>query len=274
MPIPRRVDRWITRSRRWVPDPAWPALRAIASLGADGPLVGLPSLARALVLAPHPDDETIGPGGTVARLAARGTEVEVVILTDGEATPGTGLDVREVARRRRSEAVEACGRLGVGPPRFSGHPDGGLEQRVAELAGELGALVPDLAPQAVFLPWFGDRHPDHLAVTSALARAGLPDRVDVWAYETWTPLPVNHLVDISPVIDRKRQALAAHRTASAAFDIEAMVGLNRYRSVHGLAGQGWAEAFLVAPAERYIGLAMRVARDRNLHAASTDGVGP
>lgn len=257
-----------------MPDGAWPALRAVASLGGDGPLVGLPSLARALVLAPHPDDETIGPGGTVARLAASGTEVEVVILTDGEATPGTGLGMREVARRRRSEAVEACCRLGVGPPHFSGHPDGGLEQRVAELAGELGALVPGLAPEAVFLPWFGDGHPDHLAVTSALARAGLPDRVDVWAYETWTPLPANHLVDISPVIDLKRQALAAHRTASGAFDIEAMVGLNRYRSVHGLAGQGWAEAFLVAPAERYRSLAARMASDPALPAAPMGGASP
>jgi LmbE family N-acetylglucosaminyl deacetylase len=255
MPFPRPVDRWLTRRRRAVPDGAWPALRAAASLAGDGPLVGLPSLRRVLVLAPHPDDETIGAGGTLARLAAAGATVEVVVLTDGEATPGTGLEVAEAGRRRRQEAARACVHLGLAPPKFGGHPDGGLAQRQAELAGELGALVPDLAPQAVFLPWFGDGHPDHRAVSAALARTGLPDRVDVWAYETWAPLPANRVVDITPVVDLKRRALAAHVTAGAAFDLDAMIGLNRYRSVHGLAGRGWAEAFLVAPAPRYLALA-------------------
>lgn len=92
-------------------------------------------------------------------------------------------------------------------------------------------------------------------VTTALARVGLPASVEIWGYETWAPLPANRVVDVTSVIDDKRAAVAFHHTACAAFDLSAMIGLNRYRSVHGLAGKGFAEAFLVAPADRYIALA-------------------
>ena len=263
MRIPRRLDRWISRRRVPAAPETW---SVVASLRADGPLVGLPALRRVLVLAPHPDDESIGAGGTLARLAEAGAEVEVVVLTDGERTPGTGLAPDEVGRRRRREATRACAVLGARPPRFLGLADESLPAQVAELAGRLGALVPELAPDALFLPWFGDGHPDHRAVTAAVERAGPVDPLDIWAYETWTPLPANRIVDITPVIDRKRTALAAHETAGAAFDLEAMVGLDRYRSVHGLAGHGWAEAFLVAPVSGYLSLA-------RTHAAVTPAVG-
>jgi LmbE family N-acetylglucosaminyl deacetylase len=226
----------------------------------EGPVVGLPALRRALVLAPHPDDETIGPGGTLALLAAAGTAVTVVVVTGGETTPGTGLPPEQIVRRRAAEATQACARLGLSAPMFLEHPDGNLCRRLPAMAADLTALLTSTAPDAVFLPWFGDGHPDHQALTDALAlTARDPDaapnldaKIEVWAYETWTPLPATRLVDITAMIDAKRAALEAHVTARAAFDLDAMTGLNRYRSVHGLAGRGWAEAFLVAPVHRYL----------------------
>lgn len=255
MRIPRALDRLATHGRPLLPAAAWPALRLVASLGQEGPLVALPAFRRVLVLAPHPDDETIGPGGTVALLAAAGAAVRVAVLTDGEATPGTGLAGDEIARRRRAEAGRACARLGVDAPRFLGFRDGHLCDQVAELAGAIAGLVGEVAPEVIFLPWFGDGLADHRAPTDAIRRAGLPDQVMVWGYETWAPLPANRLVEISSVIECKQDAIAEHRTAHAAFDVGAMLSLNRYRSVHGLAGHGWAEAFLAAPADRYLALA-------------------
>lgn len=261
MRVPRFIDRLVARTKPLVPGKAWPVLRTALSVPGEGPLVGLPAFRRAIVLAPHPDDESIGPGGTIALLSAAGTAVTVTVLTDGCLTPGTGLPAAEVAARRRAETARSCERLGCGPPQFLGFPDGGLSERLAQLAGALAAVVGEAGPDVVMLPWFGDGHPDHRAVTTALARTRPPARVRVWAYETWLPLPANRLVDVSAVIGRKQAALAEHRTAHAAFDLSAMLGLNRFRSVHGLAGHGYAEAFLAGPADRYLKLAADCARE-------------
>jgi LmbE family N-acetylglucosaminyl deacetylase len=108
------------------------------------------------------------------------------------------------------------------------------------------------ACEALFLPWFLDGHPDHQALSAALAMVTPPPSVDVWAYETWTPLPANRLVDITSVIETKRAAVAAHATAHLAFDVGATIGLNRWRSIHGLMGNGYAEAFMAGPVAEYL----------------------
>jgi LmbE family N-acetylglucosaminyl deacetylase len=207
-----------------------------------------------LVLAPHPDDESVGAGGTIRLLADAGANVVVLFATNGEATIGAPDEPEEVTSRRRSEAMAACRLLGASP-RFLDHPDGGVAAAADALAAEIGAAVEELRPEAVFLPWFADGHPDHEACTVALSRAGIDPRVEVWAFETWTPLPANRLVDITPAIGAKRAAVAAHSTAHLAFDLGALLGLSRYRSVHGLMGQGYAEAFLAARADQYLALA-------------------
>lgn len=217
-------------------------------MAAGVPLQALPALERVLLLAPHPDDEVLGAGGTVALLAAAGCEVRVLMATAGEGDPHSGLAGDELARRRKREAAAACAVLGLGEPTWWGFGDGSLPGRQAELDGALARAVADFAPQAVFLPWFGDGHADH----AALGRVAVPDGVQVWAYEIWTPLPApNRLIDITSVIDRKRFALALHTTAGLSIELDSLLALSRYRSAHGLFGHGWAEAFLVTSAPEY-----------------------
>jgi N-acetylglucosamine malate deacetylase 1 len=244
----------VARAKPAVPARAWPALLAVRSLVGERPLVGLPGFRSVLVVAPHPDDESVGAGGTIRLLADAGASVTILFATSGEATIGAPDDPEEVSSRRRSEALAACRLLGA-TPRFLDHPDGGLSGATDLLAREMGAAAGELRPEAVFLPWFADGHPDHEACTIALSQAGIDPKVEVWGFETWTPLPANRLVDITPAIGAKRAAVAAHSTAHLAFDLGALIGLSRYRSVHGLMGQGYAEAFLAAPVPQYLKLA-------------------
>ena len=130
--------------------------------------------------------------------------------------------------------------LGTRPPRFLGLPDGALASHLDSLRASLRELVTELEPQAVIAPWELDGHTDHRAVHDAL-----PTDVEVWGYETWTPLTPTWLVDVSAVFERKERALACYATAHQAFDVGAMLALNRYRSVHGLMGRGHAEAYFV-----------------------------
>lgn len=247
--IPRAVARAVARTKPKVPEALWPLLLTLRSFPGDGPLVGLPSFRRVLVLAAHPDDETAGCGGTIALLAAAGADVRVLFASDGDATIGTPYPPEETARRRRAEAGRAGEVLGCTTSSL-GLPDTRLAEHVAEIRAGIEQAVAGFDPEVVFVPWFLDGHPDHRAVSDALCQAGLGER-EVWGYETWTALPPNRLVDITTVIDQKRRALAEHETAFLAFDVSSIVELGRWRSAHGLMGRGYAEAFLAVPASTY-----------------------
>ncbi|MEO7429274.1 MAG: PIG-L deacetylase family protein [Acidimicrobiales bacterium] len=254
MRVPRALARAMARAKPAIPEGLWPVLLTARSVIGDGPLVGLPAFRRVVVLSAHPDDESLGCGGTMALLADAGAEVSLVIATDGEATRGSALPGDETGRLRREEA-ERAGRILGARTRLLGHPDGALAGRVDHLARDLASVLDELRPEALFLPWFLDGHPDHQALSDALALVpSLPDALEVWGYETWTALVPNRVVDITSVIDRKREALAAHETAALAFDLSAGLGLSRWRSVHGLLGRGHGEAFLALPVARYLAL--------------------
>ena len=258
MRLPRAVVRAVARTKPLIPESAWPVLTTMRSLAGDGPILATPTFARVLVLAAHPDDETAGCGGLLALLADRGATIEIAIATSGEGTIGSDQQPAEVARRRESEARRAAEVLGARPPRFLSHPDGGLPDAVDALAADLRGLVADVEPDAILLPWFLDGHRDHQAIGHALERAGVDDDLELWGYETWTPLTANRLVDISKVFERKERALAAYETAHLAFDVSAMLGLNRYRSAHATIGKGYVEGYLAAPAAGWFELAAKV----------------
>lgn len=209
-----------------------------------------------MVFAPHPDDDIIGCGGSIARHTHNGDQVAIVYLTSGEAG-SLRYRTSELAALREDEAHQAAGSLGAGPLFFLRYPDGYLEYSQAGL-DDIVSLIRQFRPARVYLPHSGEAVPDHqityLLVTEAIRRAsgpwfqqgGLqPWRVPtVLGYEVWTPLAtVGYSQDISDYITLKLEALRMHRTQleSIAYD-EAVEGLNRYRGV--MTGEGdYSECF-------------------------------
>jgi LmbE family N-acetylglucosaminyl deacetylase len=212
--------------------------RAIARRDADlilpPAVVSVPR--RVTAIAPHADDEAIGCGGTLA-LAA---EASVIFLT----APG----------ERRNEALASCEVLGVRETRFLDFTDGQLPETPGAEAA-LAEALRQLAPEVLLVPWPLESHPDHAAAARLAARVakhvGGPA---IWCYEVWSPLDPNVLVDISSVVDVKREAIGRHASQVAQLDYaDATLGLNRYRSL--LApGATHAEAFLACDAEALLRL--------------------
>jgi LmbE family N-acetylglucosaminyl deacetylase len=251
MRVPHSLVRAIARGKPHVPPSAWPVLNTLASARGSAPLVANPDGAPTLVLCAHPDDE-LGCAGTIALLTAANAPVEVVYATAGDGTRGSPYPPAETAARRTQEARDACSALGVRtPPVFWGLPDGGLPALVPELAGRLQDAAAQFGAARVLVPWFLDGHRDHQAVSTAVASADLHEAVEVWGFEWWTPLPANRLVDITSFWERKRAAAAAHVTAALAFDLTAGLSLSRWRSLSGLHGQGYGEAFIALPHAEY-----------------------
>ncbi len=163
------------------PESAWqPYLRSL-TLPA---LAVTPAPSRAVVVAPHPDDEVLGVGGLLAVLAAAGTQVDLLAVTDGEAShPGGSVPPPELARRRRAETCAALDALAV-PARVR-HlhlPDGGRDA-LTEPVAEALALRPG---DWLLGPWIADGHPDHEAVGRACVRAAERDGARLLGYPVWT----------------------------------------------------------------------------------------
>jgi N-acetylglucosamine malate deacetylase 1 len=226
-----------------------------------------PEAGRVLVLAPHMDDEILGCGGALALHADAGATVSVVYLTDGRygAAPGA-VEQSALADRRRSEAVSATQRLGVRELAFIDGLGNRLETDVAA-ATRLRELLRKAAPEVVYLPFALERHPDHRATADVLAAAVAGGGFDFEcrAYEVWTPLVPNRVVDIDLSVERKRAALRCYGSQLEHTDfLHAVIALNGYRSSIVPGGRcRYAEAFHSAPLAQYLELHRRVRQQMN-----------
>ena len=196
-------------------------------------LPGAPPVALAVYA--HPDDPEVSCGGSLARWAAAGTEVHVVVATSGDKGSSDPATVpAELAARRAGEVQEAGAVLGVAGVHLLGHPDGTLDTAPG-LRRELVALVRRLRPEVVVCPdptaaFFGDayvNHVDHRAVGWAALDAVAPAAASPLYYpeegaphEVATVLLSGTLepdvwVDVSGDVETKVAALFCHRSQLA-----------------------------------------------------------
>jgi LmbE family N-acetylglucosaminyl deacetylase len=213
---------------------------------------------KVLVLAPHPDDEVFGCGGALADLAARGATIDVLLVTDGAAAASDEVGRRRIAAQRADESRAALGFLGGGAVHEGGLPDRGLVARAEALEGLVATWLAQAAPDLVFCPSPVETHPDHRAVAYALfAVAGRRGedpgaaalaRATVAFFEISQPFRPNFLVDVTPVLERKRKAVRAFASQAAERDYASFVdGLNAYRTMTLPPGSAAAEAYAVFP---------------------------
>ena len=179
-----------------------------------------------LIIAPHPDDETLGPGGQIALLAEEGYSIHVLVLTDGSRLfvsrfgAETHPPPSEISVRRKRETERAVAHLGADPKniRYLDLMDGSLSDRIEDAACVVAATIRDLAPARVYVTNAFEFHPDHRAANAAVKRAYARlagAKPDLWEYCVG-PMPefgqgdgpeTLAEVDITPVLDRKTGAV-------------------------------------------------------------------
>ena len=203
---------------------AWRALK----LGSLDDVIGS---GTCLILAPHPDDESLGCGGLIAMCAAADRMPLVVVLTDGAGSHPNSRDFPPDRLRalRALEVREAAACLGLPPDRLvllrqpdTAAPHGG--PAFAAVVAQLVRLIRDQsACTAILAPWGHDPHCDHTAASLIAAAVAESTGIEHLAFPVWgwtlateTPIPAGSAVgcrlDISPFLDAKRAALKAHRS--------------------------------------------------------------
>ena len=210
-----------------------------------------------LVIAPHPDDEVIGCGGTIAKYAAMGHEVYVAIVTKGTSP----IFSEEYTERGRLECKKADALLGVKETIFMDFPAVRIEEVPRyELNEAFIELIQKIMPDIVYLPHRGDMQLDHKMTVDASMVALRPKYSHVvskiYSYETvsetgWdVPNTVNEFIpnvynDITGFIDKKIEALSVFRSQIAEFpnarSLKAIESLAVYRGT--TVGVEAAEAF-------------------------------
>ncbi len=173
-----------------------------------------------LVAGPHPDDQELGMGGTIARLAEAGHDVLLLDMTNGEPTPHGD------PATRAAESARAAKILGVRRILLD-LPNRVLEHTI-EARHRVAGVIRTHQAQIVFTPWLPDAHPDHVATTrivedarfdAKLTKTDLPGapiypRWLIYYYCTHLrsiPQP-SFLLDTSGFQDRKRQAILAYES--------------------------------------------------------------
>ncbi|KQQ62581.1 acetylglucosaminylphosphatidylinositol deacetylase [Pseudomonas sp. Leaf127] len=175
---------------RGTPLSAWQASSRLAAVPAISADLLVPSECRAVIVAPHPDDEVLGCGGLMSQLHLLERELLLISVTNGTAShPGSALwPASRLAAARPEESTEALQRLGLPadlPWLRSAYQDGAVVEREAELQAFLERHL--LPTDVVFGTWRGDGHGDHEAVGRACANACAAvgaqfNEVPIWAW--------------------------------------------------------------------------------------------
>lgn len=174
-----------------------------------------PPRGSVLAIAPHPDDEVLGCGGTLALHARQGDPVALLVVFDGR----LGLPPGGDPALRRGECLRGAQLLGVRDVTFWSEPEGHepTPEQWERAVERLARHVRDVAPERVYAPWTGDEHPDHVRVAratlAALERAGFEG--EALGYEVYRDLEPTRLVDVGAAWAAKRAALEEHVSQAA-----------------------------------------------------------
>ncbi|MEQ8284616.1 PIG-L deacetylase family protein [Thalassospira sp.] len=208
----------------------------------------VPKNRKILVIAPHPDDEIIGPGGFLLMARKRHCEISIFYLSSGQ------VDQFEI---REAESRALCQEAGWTP--FFGRNTAGKHPWKAD---NLTEIINKLQPDILMLPFVLDDNPDHRHANEVLYNSWKATRMalktsEVYAYQVYSAIIPNVVVDISTVIREKATYIRFHKSQMKTRDwVHFTLGLNAWTSrwLKTDGNEAWAEGFMVMPCHEYISL--------------------
>jgi len=200
----------------------------------------------AIVIAPHPDDESLGCGGSIIRHIKTGSKVRVIFLTNGDKgdfEERFGKDYLGVRRESTERAMEI---LGVNDYQFWNYKDRDVYLVESEIKDRLSIEIETFSPSLIYAPSPLEAHPDHKAAFEVVWALKEKPGISLAFYEILMALYPNVLVDITDQIEQKKKAIESYVTEVYYNDyITKVEGLNRFRTATLKKDIKFAEAFFL-----------------------------
>jgi LmbE family N-acetylglucosaminyl deacetylase len=214
--------------------------------------------AKVLVLSAQPEDVSIGCAGALIKHIKQEDRVKILFLSDGSlgfpANIRPSLSERKkMAQTRENETVKAASAIGVKDLQFWRFAQGSIQANKTTIKLMQGVLN-TYKPELIYCPFPLETDHDRLEAAKILYEGlRLSDsKAKIFCYETWNALVANAILDISPQIDDKIEALLNHKSQIGHKNlVEAAKGLSSYRSINLVDGK-FAEAFFCCTADYYL----------------------
>lgn len=210
-----------------------------------------PEVKTILVIAPHPDDDLFGAGGTLFNAAQSNADIHVVYITDAG-------DSEEQNKQIRIEMKEALSYIGV-HQHYMGMKANQISLTNTETINRFLSLINEIQPGCLMITFLLDDHDDHRRVNELLLsiadRIVIPPR-EIWAYQIYSTVIPNVVVDITDHIEQKEKSMRMLKSVKGERDwAHYVLGLNamncRFISTRRAA---YAETFFVVPWQEYLDL--------------------
>lgn len=226
----------------------------------DPVVISQPKARKALVISPHPDDDILSSGGTILKLIHRGCRVNVIYLASGS----NGIEhdennyvLTDYVSRVEEESRRVSNQLGT-DIEFWRYPTRGIKID-DETINKVRKVYKELQPDIVFIPFIADDHDDHRRSVQLFYKSFKDFQnldFEIWAYQVYSTVIPNVVVDITDFIDEKIRLINLWQTQRVKRDWSHYIrGLNAFNSRFLKTNQPrYAECFFVVPAKEYIDL--------------------
>lgn len=214
-------------------------------------VVDVPEAKTIAIISPHPDDDIFGAGGTVRKASKQGSQSHSIYITDIGDTP-------EQNQAIHKEITEAC-HLIQSTPHFLCMPSNHIPLTKEEPIAALTATLNEIKPDVLFIPFLLDDHDDHRRVNEVLIT--IADQIknppkEVWAYQIYSSIIPNVVVDITEQVENKEKAMRLLQSVKGERDwAHYVLGMNamncRFLPTRNTV---YGETFFVVPWQEYLDL--------------------
>lgn len=200
----------------------------------------------ALIIAPHPDDESLGCGGSIIKHIEAGSKVKVIFLTNGDKGDFVGRFGNDYISIRKKSAIKAMKILGVKDFEFWNFGDRELNSSFEQISYKIKEVIKTFQPSIIYVPSPFEAHPDHKTAFNILWNLREVFKGQTAIYEVLMALYPNILVDITNQFKKKQKAIKQYKTEMYYNDyLKKIAGLNRFRTATLPKNIKYAEAFFI-----------------------------
>ncbi len=204
---------------------------------------------KIIVIAPHPDDDILGAGGTLLRAKSLGAEVHIIYVTNGNIIK---------SEKIKKEALEVCEEakfipyfLNFEPKKINPYDDDAITN--------ITRIINEVNPGAIFISFFLDNHVDHRLVNHLMYRCfnyiSFNKDIEIWSYQIYSSILPNVIIDITDMVSKKSKLIDIWKSVSKFNDLSHYIlGINASNSIYlkNSRKKLYGEAFFVLPIDEYM----------------------